>query len=256
MHAIFDSRQTAALFGLASVIVTFLFIKSYIKDQPSEIGLYPDGISPDGNEPPGLPELTFRQAFKSRAFWYIVGALLLACTLEGLPVWQLRVEGTSISAFTAGALFRDAAFVVLPFVGLLADRKRADWTFAFLLCVAALGLLVFSIMPAKWIVVVLPPFQSVFILSIGVVVPIIIAERFGLTRFGIIFAIIMLLSGFGSSGGIALFSWIPGLLFDVGYGSRATGLRIVFVIEIILLVLSAYLMREIKQATNEAQSMA
>ena len=244
----FARQVSAILIGIATLAAAILLIREYITDHPSEMGLYPDGIAPDEHEPAEPIGHTLKEAIRTPTFWYIAGATFLVNMFWAFPMWSLishlRHEGASVAPLLAtGGILRMAPFLFIPFIGLLADRRGATQAFVLIVFASAVGVGVFVTLPANWIFVGFPLLQMICGGGIAVLGAIIIAERHGMSNFGIIYAVIILLGGLGTTVGSVLLGLLIGYSFDQAPESTM-GFRSVLALQIALLLLSAYLIRK------------
>jgi len=246
-----DWRKPAVLIiGITVLIITIPLIRRFIKDRPAEMGLWPDGIETGEEEPVDFRGDTLHEAYRMPTFWYIAGALFFANILSAVPSTYLMAVGYhKTTLIGTGQFLAGFAFLCMPFIGVLADRKGAGWTFVAIACVFATCVGILVVMPVGWSAVMLIPLQKICAIGVGILAPIIIAERFGLYRFGIIFAVLLLIGGLGSMAGGVIIGLPVNFLIDRGFDSTMT-FRVVLAVQIIFLLLSAFLIRRATLPSN------
>ena len=251
-----DWRTPAIAVGAISVCVTIPLILRVVKDRPSEIGLHPDGIESDGElaaEPLGH---TLKEACRTRSFWLIAGGLLLA-RIVLLPIElfgtmhltddALHDPDTVAMLDTVGSVLAIPAMIL---IGWVADRWDARRAFVLAMFFVAVGILFFT---ASSHIVMAALFLLVYGMSskcLFIVYPIIIADSHGLRRFGIISAVVGLITVIGEIA-IVPFSL---LLVKIESDSYAT---LLFMILIPVSILSAYCIykaKPLQYAESESES--
>jgi MFS family permease len=236
--------QGLALFvGAAALIITIPLILRFIKDRPSEMGLQPDGIE-SGKEMTTEPiGHTLTEAFHTRTFWLIAGGLFLSSSVSpSIGMYWLRYLTASPEHSPSALiiLYQIAAVLAVPgaiALGLIADRWDARRAFVFGISVVATGIVLLVVssnifVAGLFVLVFGISSKSLFVLS-----PLIIADSHGLRRFGIIWAILGLISGFGGTASLGLsalfFEYYPGV-------QEGSDPRFLFLILIPVALLSAF----------------
>ena len=70
----FGWRAAYSIYGCAMLVIALPVIIAFIRDSPSEMGLFPDGASGSSlsEKKPELDGLTWREARRTRTFWLLV----------------------------------------------------------------------------------------------------------------------------------------------------------------------------------------
>lgn len=220
----------AVLGGLVLVVVSTIIL-ALVRDRPEDLGLLPDGATPEGGAAPAdvpVPGLELGQAARTRAFAFLA-ALYFLTVFGSLSVVNHLVAFLRDQGFAATRAPLALGFVVGASVigrvlfGSLADRlpKHATMSAAFLLHAASI-LLLFRIHDPG----ALSAFVVLFGVALGggaVMVPLIVGECFGMRAFGSVLGLVMIPATLGAAVGPVLTGWI----FDVrGSYSLAFGLHV------------------------------
>jgi len=209
-----DWRTTCLIWGLlllALAPLVLIFVKS---KGPEHYGLLPDGAKIDpslsGNADDIIArgaeyaasfeetEFTFKQAWKTRAFWLLVVAFVInTFVLGGIGIHIVPfLTDMGISETAAGAMMAMQVFFTIPsrlFGGLLADqigKNRLPFLLALALALQAIGIgafLVFRTTPSVYVFLIL------YGLSSGAGTPVLtvtLARYFGRKSFGTIFGVL------------------------------------------------------------------
>ena len=216
-------RMTYHVLGLTICIVLIPLIIFVIREKPEQMGLLPDGKTPDqGKVEMPLTDDTQDNAgwnlssvLRTKTFWLIVGALGLAFLGAGSVLAHLIpfLQDNGLShqlASTILALTIGVSVVSRVIAGYIVDRVPIRYvvTFCFLFQVAGLALLlIVGSMTVVW------AFVIVFGLAIGgmfALEPLLVSRYFGLTSFGAIYGGVWIFATLGFAGGPPL----AGYIFD------------------------------------------
>jgi sugar phosphate permease len=211
------------VWALAIPVVLFV-----IKDEPSEMGLYPDGVSNNPNqdglaanselsiESPGVEhEWTVADMIRSRAYWWIVVSFFLA-PLAQMGVLQHQVpiivdKGMSMStAATALGLIAGIGGLGKISFGRISEMLPFQWSIVIcfgLQAFAVLMLLYFQSLAVVWIYVVIFGFAMG---GLVVLMPLTVGKFFGLGGFGLVLGTIWMVQALGG----ALGTYSAGLIYD------------------------------------------
>jgi MFS family permease len=146
----FGWRAAFVSYGCAVLLIALPIVKSFLKDNPAEMGLLPDGatLAPFTDERASVG-LTWPEARLSRSFWFMVGAFFLlgasvhACVLH--LVAMLTDRGfSSPTAALASSLTGVALLTGRVLAGGLMDRYFAPFVAASFSSGVALGILLLA----------------------------------------------------------------------------------------------------------------
>jgi sugar phosphate permease len=218
----FDWRNALVIIAVVQLAVCIPLALS-IRDRPEDIGLHPDGDTPDagGDEKvavaPGRMEpegLTVRQALRSSAFWRMAIALSLgnlgtmAIIVHQIPFFTASVglsEGAAAASVTGMTLVSVGGRFGFGYVSDFID-KRFVMAGAYILL--ALAVLLFAAIHQPWqIFLVLPLFG----LGWGGIIPVrpaLQAELFGLRAFGAIQGLVFTIATLGGLIGPVFAGWM------------------------------------------------
>ena len=207
-------RITCMIWGL--VLLFFApFVLVFVKTKgPEYYGLLPDGAKVDSSTISSADamlargaeyaasfeetEFTFKQAWKTRAFWLLVIAFIInTIVLGGIGIHTVPfLTDIGISEAAAGAMMAMQVFFTIPsrfFGGFLADhisKKRLPFVMAFALVLQAMGIgafLIYRTIPSVYAFLVLRGLSS------GAGTPILtvtLGRYFGRKSFGAIFGVL------------------------------------------------------------------
>jgi MFS family permease len=146
----FGWRAAFASYGCAVLVVALPVVKAFLKDNPSQMGLLPDGatfapVTTDG----ASSGLTWPEARRSRSFWLMVGAFFLLGASVHASVLHLAAMLTDrgISgrqAALASSLTGVALLMGRITAGALMDRYFAPLVAVFFSTGVAVGILVLA----------------------------------------------------------------------------------------------------------------
>ena len=213
----FGWRLTAFGSGLIVLLIAWPLTRSF-DHRPENIGETPDGILLDRSNRPQMPtatidilgrenDFTVRQAFKTRAFWFlalghatsllIVGAVMthLVLHVNGELGYSLVVAGLVVSFMT---LMQIVGLVGTSFLG---DRINKRSIVITCMMLHAIGMLLLAYAHNLWMVIGFAAFHGIAWGSRGPLMQAIRADYFGTSHFGSIMGwssmIVMLGMAFG-----------------------------------------------------------
>lgn len=218
----FDWRTALVIIAVVQLAVCIPLALS-IRDRPEDIGLHPDGDTPDpgGDEKaavaPGFAQhegLTVRQALRSSAFWRLAMALSLgnlgtmAIIVHQIPFFTGSV-GLSTGAAAASVTGMTLVSVGGRFgFGYVSDFIDKRFVMAGAYALLALAVLLFAAIRQPWhIFLVLPLFG----LGWGGIIPVrpaLQAELFGLRAFGAIQGLVFTIATLGGLIGPVFAGWM------------------------------------------------
>jgi MFS family permease len=239
-------KMTFLLTGIL-ILVVCLVAAQFLKLDPSSMGLLPYGESPDtarGGRGP-LGGLSFREAFRTYQFWFVV--LMLLCFGFSTGAVNVHIVPDAInhgisSAVAAVILSTAGGLQVVGRVGLgiVADRigNRRIYLIGFTLI--ALSLFWITFKTETWAFFLFAAVLGLASGGLGSSQSPIVAGLFGLKSHGLIFGF----CGFGFTLGVALGPYISGHIFDVT-GNYSLAFIISAIITIAGLILT-FLLRPLK----------
>jgi sugar phosphate permease len=215
--------------GLLVWVLAIPIVLFVIKDNPSDLGLTPDGAT-DGTKEEGLvssntanpvspdasPEWTMGEMIRSRAFWWIVVSFFLA-PMAQMGVLQHQVpiiadKGISqATAATALGLIAGIGGLGKVSFGRISEMLPFQWAIVICFGLQALAvfmLLYFQAVAVVWIYVVIFGFAMG---GLVVLMPLTVGHFFGLGGFGLILGSIWMVQALGG----ALGTYSAGLIYDL-----------------------------------------
>ena len=217
----FDWRNALVIIAVVQLAVCIPLALS-IRDRPEDIGLQPDGDTPDAGDEgvavaPGIAEpegLTVRQALRSSAFWRMAMALSLgnlgtmAIIVHQIPFFTGSVglsEGAAAASVTGMTLVSVGGRFGFGYVSDFIDKR---FVMAGAYALLALAVLLFAAIHQPWqIFLVLPLFG----LGWGGIIPVrpaLQAEIFGLRAFGAIQGLVLTIATLGGLIGPVFAGWM------------------------------------------------
>lgn len=229
--------------GLLVWAVGVPIIQLVIKDHPAEMGLRPDN-QPEPHPDPAAGAAaadalfngwTAESALRSRSFWLIFGAFLLA-PMAQMGVLQHQVPllmdiGVSEAA-AAAALGLTAGVGGLGKLGF--GRISESWPFRYvtLLCfgLQALALVLLLYVPVATMVWIYAVTFGFGMGGIVVLMPLVVGHYFGLRAFGFLLGVIWVANAIGGAAG----TYLSGVIFDGlgNYRPALMGFTLAYVIAI------------------------
>ena len=214
-----DWRTTCLIWGV--VLLAFApFVLIFVKSKgPEHYGLLPDGAQVDSGLTSNIDdmiargieyaasfeetEFTFKQAWKTRAFWLLVIAFVInTIVVGGIGIHTFPfLTDIGISETAAGAMMAMQIFFTIPsrfFGGFLADhisKQRLPFLMAIALALQAVGIgsfLVYRTIPSVYVFLILRGLSS------GASTPLLtvtLARYFGRKSFGAIFGVLRAFQG-------------------------------------------------------------
>lgn len=207
-----------ALFGGAVLLVCVPTVAAFLKDTPEEIGLLPDGLGDAqsaARNAGSKPGLSWREAWHSRAFWFMlcafsfVGASTNGCVIHMAPMLADRGSPVQIAAL-ASSLAGGALLIGRVGSGYLLDRFFGPYIAALFFGGAALGMGLLWATGAREIA-----FVGAFLIGLGLgaevdLIAYLVSRYFGLRSFGEIYACFW--AAFALSAGLG--AYVMGAGFD------------------------------------------
>jgi MFS family permease len=190
-------RTAYAIFGSAILVVPFLVLWLFLKEDPREMGLLPDGIVPTHLQPSAdrrLPGLVWPQIWTTGTFWLLVcafflaGASVHACVLHLAAMLSDRGASAQAAA-NATSIIGVAVVVGRTGSGYLLDRFFAPRVCAVLFGQSALGVALLA-SGASGPLGVLAGFMVGLALGAEVeVIAFLVSRYFGLRSFGLVYGV-------------------------------------------------------------------
>lgn len=246
----FGWRKSSVLLGIVILLITVLLVLFVVRDRPSEVGQLPDGDDSGDKELQESKGHTLNKALHTPAFWLIAaGAFLAGFASSPIGAYCVdHLQELGHSRLTSAAALEFSRGFAIPgslVFGLFADRWGARNAFVFNAFLTAAGIAMLMLAS---------PFAALvlFVLFCGVtrngpltLTPLVIADCHGLSSFGIIYGLLSLFTGLGSSIGSGLVGIIHSAMEDRGWES-AHGYQLVFAPLIVLALMSGYCMYRAK----------
>ena len=213
-------RTTYIFLGFLSCVVVLPLLLLVVKNNPEEIGTYPDGIPPEEEEKPSSrndsaesqPSPGIGAVFKLPVFWLATVAFFLVnVSFIGVLTHQVAFYtdlGITPSS-AANALGYIAGFGIIGKVGagLLGDRMSKVWVAVLFFSLEGLSVVFLLAQRTS----LLWPFVILFGISMGanaVIRPLVIGELFGSALFGTIYGWSVFFSYFGIATGAPFAGYI------------------------------------------------
>jgi MFS family permease len=181
----------------------------------------------DGSPAAGLAGVTLRAALRSRTFYIVVIALLFAqVTYQSvLPQLVPHLENVGISRATAATAISGFAFFGMGgkvFFGWFCERYPARYALVTSLVCQITGIAILLIAGSAWWVWAFVPVFGLGFGALGVIMPLLVQETFGMLAFGTIFGMVNFMTLFAALLGPAL----VGMSFDAT-GSYQTAFTVI-----------------------------
>ena len=244
------ARVSVVVLGLVTMAITVMIVLFYIKNQPSEMGLLPDGDESGGNEHEITIGHTLGKAFRTPAFWFVVAGLFLAngatATIDLYSSIYLSdiLNYSASSIGTVNGFARGFSIVGLLAFGLFADRWGPRGAFVLSAVMIAIGIAILASPSPFWIMALYVVPYGLAQSAPSVLTPMIVTDCHGLSNFGFIYTVIGLFASLGT----ILFTPIGPLIY--GY---TNSYRPGFAVAIILALLSGYCMYMAKPQKREGR---
>jgi MFS family permease len=241
--AAFGWRTTYLLFAVLPLLVTLPLTYFLVRDRPEERGLRPYGAPPVSgfgfpvSGPPPQPETrnqkpeTLGAALRTRAFWLIAGVFFSSSVAFTVALTQLvpHLERVGIDRGVAAATLGIAsAFAggAKPLAGYLSERFPTRYILIGCFVLQALGILILLRVRDLALLIPFVPIFGMGYGGVGVLLPTLVSEAFGLAGFGKIFSVLSLSGAFAAVIGAP----VAGLIFDAtgGYGPAFAALLLFY----------------------------
>ena len=179
-------------------LVVALLVSFLIKSKPSDVGQYPDGISPGANPDGGQTDTshqrpqtyrtdttwTLKEVLKTRTVWFYYAAGIAQSMTLGLVVNHgvlhlMDVEYTKIQAANIiGIIIFASGFIRFP-VGWLGDRIEPRWIYAASLVAVLIGMLGIWKAPSYGLLLIMGPIYGMGYGAILVIGPTLLGNYYG-----------------------------------------------------------------------------
>jgi MFS family permease len=234
-------RSTFVVMGLLVLVVPVPIVAFFLKESPEEMGLLPDGaITTQQNaEKENSDEgMAWRNARRSKAFWLMVGAIVLVgasvhgCVLHLVPL--LSDRGVSSNRVALATSFLGGALLIGRVgSGYLLDRFFAPRVAMCLFGAAACGIALLKTDAASGLL-----FLAVLLIGLGMgaevdIIAYLVSRYFGLRAFGEIYGYVF--ASYVLAG--ALGPWLMARGFDRSgsYGSALMGFFVATLLAVVLM---------------------
>ena len=225
--AILDWRMAYHILGIIICVVLIPLSIFVIRDKPEEMGLLPDGKTPEKGQV-NMPSTadsqagaswTLSGALRTKTFWLIGGAFTMAyfataaVIAHAIPFFQDMGVSPQLAA-TMLATVTGVSILSRVAAGYISDRVSVRYVTIFAFLLQLLGLV---ILLEAGSMAILWAFVVVFGLAMGAmfaVEPLVVSKYFGLASFGAIYGGLWALQAAGWAGGVPL----AGYIFDVTGG--------------------------------------
>jgi MFS family permease len=234
-------RSTFMVVGLLVLVVSVPIVAFFLKESPEEMGLLPDGAitarqaAKKQNSEEGM---AWRNARRSKAFWLMVGAIVLVgasvhgCVLHLVPL--LSDQGVSSSRVAlAISILGSALMIGRVGSGYLLDRFFAPRVAMCLFGAAACGIALLRTGTSSGLL-----FPAMFLIGLGMgaevdIIAYLVSRYFGLRAFGEIYGYAF--ASYVLAG--ALGPWLMGLGFDLSgsYGAVLAGFFLASLLAVVLM---------------------
>jgi MFS family permease len=239
--AVLGWRSTFMVIGLFVLAVSVPIVAFFLKESPEEMGLLSDGENTTrqfAEKQGSLEGMAWRDARRSRAFWLMVGAIILVgasvhgCVLQLAPL--LTDQGVSPNRVAlAISLLGSALLIGRVGSGYLLDRFFAPRVAMCLFGAAACGIALLRTGAASGLL-----FLAVFLIGLGMgaevdIVAYLVSRYFGLRAFGEIYGYAF--ASYVLAG--ALGPWLMALGFDRSgsYDSALLGFFVATLLAVVLM---------------------
>jgi sugar phosphate permease len=208
--------QRFVLYLAIGLLVIGLPLSFLFRDRPQDYGLVPDGkITPEESKSNVVNEgMTFKQAIKTRTFWFLGIAMLLSMgAIHSVATHQIPYL-TSLgmdrpSAAFAVTIFAAVSIAARLMYGVMADIFPKKNVLAMSFGLTAVGLLIFEFLDGSSFTAV-TFFAVIYGIGAGGTVPLrapLAREHFGVKNFGSIFGVISFLTTFGGIAAAPITGW-------------------------------------------------
>jgi len=190
-------RTAYAIFGSAILVVPFLVLWFFLKEDPRQMGLFPDGVVPSQLQPHAdrqLPGLVWPQIWTTGTFWLLVcafflaGASVHACVLHLAAMLSDRGASAQAAA-NATSIIGAAVIVGRTGSGYFLDRFFAPRVCAVLFGQSALGVALLA-SGASGLLGILAGFMVGLAFGAEVeIIAFLVSRYFGLRSFGLVYGV-------------------------------------------------------------------
>jgi MFS family permease len=189
-------REAYILLGIMVLAISIPVVGLFLKDNPSQLGLSPDGDESEAdvleNKRLGAEGMTTRQALTSKPFWLMAAAFFfMSVSVHGCMAHLAPILGdlgaSAQSAAFAASLFGGALLLGRLVTGYLLDRFPAHYVSALFFLGAGLGIFIlWQGLLGPW------AFIGAFFVGLGMgaegdIIPYVLSRQFGLRSFGEIY---------------------------------------------------------------------
>lgn len=148
MVAAFGWREAYALLGCAVLLISLPVVGALLKNDPKEMGLFPDGdlvAQQSHSDRIGLDGLSWRETWHSRIFWLMISAFFLAGASVHACVLHMPALLTDRGISAQGAAMASSIIGFAVLLGRVGTGCLLDWFFGprlamFLFAGASLGI--------------------------------------------------------------------------------------------------------------------
>ncbi len=194
--------QTTLLYASIGYLLLGISLSFVFRNRPEDYGLLPDGktaVPATGSRPTQKYNFStrFREALKMRAFWHINVVTFCQNSMMGILnlyiMPYLAVLGYNrATASMAVMLFTLASLVGRLPLGMLADKFKKNYLVAITVGMMGAGLFIFSLIHGSspfWLILLFAIIYGLGMGGVMVLRPPILAEYFGVGKFGSIFGL-------------------------------------------------------------------
>jgi predicted MFS family arabinose efflux permease len=228
----FGWRSTYALFGCAVLLISLPIVAVFLKENPADWGLLPDGAEPRSApalEPAGSPGRSLGEVWQTQTFWLMVCPFFLAgASVHGCAVHLVALlsdRGMSMQTAALGSSILGAAVLIgRAGTGFLLDHVFAPCLAAVCFAGVAAGIALLRIGNSTAIC-----FVGAFLVGLGLgaevdMIAFLVSRYFGLRFFGQIYGFAF--AAFALAGALGPVAMGAGFDFTGSYTAPLAGLCI------------------------------
>jgi sugar phosphate permease len=231
---VMDWRLMFVIFGVGLLVVNTLVIVFLVRDKPQDViaearrvgrdaeaeeaerlmalgarmGQAFAGRAPTADVPETTDVTRWQEAMRTPAFWFIAATFMAAFTSIFAVLNQLakHLEILGIDIQTAGTALALLGFFGLigkVLFGFISERIPVRYAFAIVSALQVGGILILLLVRSNDDVWILWPFVAMYGVgfgAVGALMPLMIADTFGITAYGTIFGVMQMLLRIGSAG--------------------------------------------------------